>query len=435
MDLGTDPRTAVSARVGGSLPWWTAERLLPRLAAHEQVDLVCQVAVQGTIQVLAVTTGRVLLVTDPRATLGPALVRDSVFGTVSSGSGGPQSFLTDGHVQVTFDHLPVEHLQAVCGLLPQVRRMAGLSVSAPPPAPTRRAKPLEPSGRTIPAAEKARKASTTDSVPRRRPRVGGSQASAGSDPVVAPPAKVVALPAPAATAEGPVYRLVLSQPVFSWLDAEALAATLLGALGFHNARVTPAGPDAGIDAEADGAVAQAKYQQQAVGAPVVQALYGVAQSRQAQGVFLSHSRFTPAALRFAEGTGVALYVYDEQGTVTAKNKQAEELVRAAKDRDADWASRARFARERKHAEQISAEVQALLGQVQWLTAVVADRQRRDFTRKGLKAQRKATDEISKALQDLTKVEQSTGWQRKSHLSSAKAHLKSGAAQVGVKLPR
>ncbi len=190
-----------------------------------------------------------------------------------------------------------------------------------------------------------------------------------------------------------------------------------------------------MDAVADGAVAQSKFQQQAVGAPVVQALYGVAQSRQAQGVFLTSSKYTAAAVRFAEEAGVALFVHDDEGAVTARSSRAEALLVAARERDAGWASRMAFRAERRDAERASAEVQRLLGNVRWLTAAAADRQRRDDSRKGVKAVRKALAEVDAALQQLKECERVTGARRRSHLSTARWQLSAAAGHLGVKLPR
>lgn len=418
----------MAARSGRDVPSWTGERLLPRLAPAERVFFLARVKTAGAIAVLAVTSVRVLVVTDPRVQHGPSMVRSAVSGTLWVAGRNARLEVRDGRLALSFNGLDASCADTLGGLLPLVL-FVDEDVVERPARPTQRPQARRPSGPGNERIETPARPEQQPGAPRSQTAEGNGRTDGGKG---GSPASV---PPPFATAAGLQYRLELHQPVWSWQDAEALAANLLSSLGFHNERVTPSGPDAGVDAVADGAVAQAKHQQQVVGAPVVQALYGVAQSRGAQGVFLASSRYSPAAVRFAEDTGVALYVFDDAGTVTARSSRAEALIQAAQKQDSTWSSRMKVRLDRLDAAQASEEIQRLTGHSQWLMAVAGQRQRRDGSRKEAKAVSKALGDVNAALQALKQSERTTGPQRKAHLAAAKRQVKSAAGHLGVKVPR
>jgi len=225
-------------------------------------------------------------------------------------------------------------------------------------------------------------------------------------------------------------------PVRSWPDAEALTVQVLVNLGFIDAKLTPSGPDAGIDALARKAVGQAKYERSTTGAPAVQALAGVASVEGKQGVFLSLAGYTAQAVTFADRSGTALYSYTEGGTVTAVSSAARRLLQQAQDKQSDPASRRRLQRERRSVEQSSEKVAVLLSQTQWLAKAVAQSQRQDKSRSGQRAQRKVIDAMNRVLQEIAKVDDvPVGWQQASLLSGAPSRLKDAAKTLGVKLPK
>ena len=97
-------------------------------------------------------------------------------------------------------------------------------------------------------------------------------------------------------------------------------------LGCRDARVTPQSKDGGIDVTSNGYVAQVKHYSGSVGAPSVQALFGVARSQNKQALFFTSGTFTRAAQVFA-GPHVALFVYRADGSVHAANGYATHLMR------------------------------------------------------------------------------------------------------------
>jgi hypothetical protein len=117
-------------------------------------------------------------------------------------------------------------------------------------------------------------------------------------------------------------------PATDWRQAEQLAVWHLRQLGYHDARATPAGADAGADVLATGAVAQVKHWAQPVGQPPLRDLFGVAQATGARPLFYSYSGYTPQALQWASATKTALFTYTIWGEVVGQNAAAHELVRA-----------------------------------------------------------------------------------------------------------
>ena len=114
--------------------------------------------------------------------------------------------------------------------------------------------------------------------------------------------------------------------VGSWKEAEEFAAWHMRSLGFHDARVTNAGSDGGIDAIATGAVAQVKhYETTIIGRPVVQQLRGAAHGVP-WAVFYARSGYTKAAIEYADQAQVALFKYIDSGTVSAQSHGAHHLL-------------------------------------------------------------------------------------------------------------
>ncbi|MBW6434989.1 restriction endonuclease [Actinoplanes hulinensis] len=115
-----------------------------------------------------------------------------------------------------------------------------------------------------------------------------------------------------------------AKPAGDWRAAEELAVRHLRDLGFHDARTTAGGADGGVDVVATGAVAQVKHWAQPVGQPPLRDLFGVAQAAAATAFFYSRSGYTPAALEWANATGIALFTYTLDGQVQACNAAGHE---------------------------------------------------------------------------------------------------------------
>lgn len=112
-------------------------------------------------------------------------------------------------------------------------------------------------------------------------------------------------------------------PIRTWSEAEALGLALMRALGFHDAVLTAAGADGGIDAASPSAVCQVKFHVASVGRPAVQQLHGAARGRTA--IFLAPS-FTGAAQQWAAESNVALFTLDVSGIVRALSPLAIRLI-------------------------------------------------------------------------------------------------------------
>jgi hypothetical protein len=115
-----------------------------------------------------------------------------------------------------------------------------------------------------------------------------------------------------------------SPVIFSWQQAEALAAWHMQKLGFDDAKMTPPGADRGLDVRATDAVAQVKHYVTPIGAPVVQQLRGAAHG-QGAALFYSRSGYTKAAVEYANHAAVALFTYNDIGVVQPFNHAAQVL--------------------------------------------------------------------------------------------------------------
>lgn len=112
-------------------------------------------------------------------------------------------------------------------------------------------------------------------------------------------------------------------------EAEANAAVRMRELGFSDAQVTVGGADGGIDVQASTALAQVKWRGGMVGRPEVQALFGARGSNfSKQLIFFAASDYSQHAVEYADHAQIALFVYEPTGTLTAKNRLAEQLLRA-----------------------------------------------------------------------------------------------------------
>jgi hypothetical protein len=108
-------------------------------------------------------------------------------------------------------------------------------------------------------------------------------------------------------------------------DAELVARDWLQYFGFHDAVVTPPGPDGGIDVLSRSVVAQVKMEGKPTGSPVIQALAGVAKTKQRRGAVFSLSGFTASAINFAADSEIALFRFNFQGEPEARNQYARSM--------------------------------------------------------------------------------------------------------------
>jgi len=114
--------------------------------------------------------------------------------------------------------------------------------------------------------------------------------------------------------------------VASWQDAEELAVWHMREyLDLTDAALTNPGADGGIDARAEGAVAQVKHHSTPAGSPDLQRLVGAGHATPLR-LFYSHSGYTLRAHEYAEQVGVALFQYSIYGEVVPANRIAEELT-------------------------------------------------------------------------------------------------------------
>lgn len=110
-------------------------------------------------------------------------------------------------------------------------------------------------------------------------------------------------------------------------EAEQNAAARMRELGFPDARVTSGGADGGIDVRSSNALAQVKWRGGLTGRPALQNLYGARGIETSKRLlFFSAADYSQHAMEYAEQTGIALFIYDPDGRVTARNRHASVLV-------------------------------------------------------------------------------------------------------------
>ena len=119
----------------------------------------------------------------------------------------------------------------------------------------------------------------------------------------------------------PIPRLVRSAA-----EAEEYAAEVMVALGFGNVRVTPPGPDGGIDVVSDLAVAQVKMEALPTGGPAVQALHGVAAVEGKRALFFSLAGYTVQAVTWADRAGMACFKFEFDGSLIPCTDVAADLL-------------------------------------------------------------------------------------------------------------
>ena len=119
--------------------------------------------------------------------------------------------------------------------------------------------------------------------------------------------------------------------ISDWRTAELNAAKWMQYWGWPDAKVTDAGPDAGIDVRAHSAIAQVKYEARQVGRPVLHQLVG-ARPRGRDDVallFFTGAGYSRTALDYANERDIALFHYNLDGTMQAVNGAAESVLFSA----------------------------------------------------------------------------------------------------------
>lgn len=142
-------------------------------------------------------------------------------------------------------------------------------------------------------------------------------------------------------------------PIGSWPQAEELAAHHMSdVLGFLDVELTRRGSDGGLDVISRSAVAQVKRELKQVGRPLLQQLRGSrGRNDDRQPIFYAASGYTEPATDYAYWNLVALFTFDDSGTIRSANEWATSLERSAQDR----ASRAsRHAGRRPHRGRLTA---------------------------------------------------------------------------------
>lgn len=115
----------------------------------------------------------------------------------------------------------------------------------------------------------------------------------------------------------------LRSPINDWKAAEKNAVEWLRWLGYRDARLTPPGPDGGIDVIARGALAQVKWQGTPVSLSTVQQLFGARGRRDGDLFFFTNAGYTQRALDYAEQNGIAAFMYDVgTGAISAVTSDA-----------------------------------------------------------------------------------------------------------------
>jgi hypothetical protein len=112
-------------------------------------------------------------------------------------------------------------------------------------------------------------------------------------------------------------------------DAEEVVAEWMTWMGFQDARVTPVGPDCGVDVESHDAVAQVKARKARIGRPDLQGLYGEAMKRGKRPLFFSLGGYTSKAIEWAEWVGMPLFAFDHQGEPVPASPDAEAVMAEA----------------------------------------------------------------------------------------------------------
>lgn len=119
----------------------------------------------------------------------------------------------------------------------------------------------------------------------------------------------------------------------TWARAELNAARLLQEWGWPDARVTPPGPDGGLDVVGTNVVAQVKTRAHDIGAPAIREFVGAAHGLpDAQKVFFSASGYTRQAVEVADRTDTALFAFEARGAGEPVNPAARRIIEWTKER-------------------------------------------------------------------------------------------------------
>lgn len=108
-------------------------------------------------------------------------------------------------------------------------------------------------------------------------------------------------------------------------DAEDYAAEVMEAIGFTNVKLSPVGPDGGIDVTSDEALAQVKLEGRSSTREQLQRLTGISLTQGTAAIFFSLAGYTKAALDWAEATDMALFEFAYDGSLEAASSLAVEL--------------------------------------------------------------------------------------------------------------
>lgn len=115
--------------------------------------------------------------------------------------------------------------------------------------------------------------------------------------------------------------------ITTWQEAEENAAAAMRSWGIRDAKTTGGSTDGGIDITSLTHIAQVKYEAAQVGRPVLQQLHGARGSARDKGmVFFTGAGYSAPAVEFANEHGIALFVYDQQGSMTPANAAAVSLA-------------------------------------------------------------------------------------------------------------
>ena len=117
----------------------------------------------------------------------------------------------------------------------------------------------------------------------------------------------------------------LDTQVIGWKEAEKLARDYMRMIGFADARLTPPGPDGGIDVVSVEAVAQVKWHVAQIGSPELQALFGVAALEGKSALFFAQ-KYSQEALRWGTKSKMALFRFKPSGDIEAVSSEAKRLV-------------------------------------------------------------------------------------------------------------
>jgi hypothetical protein len=114
------------------------------------------------------------------------------------------------------------------------------------------------------------------------------------------------------------------------VDAEIYAAAWMRHLGFHDARETTYGSDAGVDVIASRAIAQVKFRTVQVGRPELQSFVGAAHAHPDKyRLFFSWKGYSSPAVEYAEQAQIALFSFELSGHYVPQNSYANYLCAVA----------------------------------------------------------------------------------------------------------